>query len=69
MGGQQLVNGAKIVHWSILNLCNLPPPAVRNFGEALISRCQDLGVEVSWGMRCSAGSEDAWTSSHSACWC
>lgn len=65
MGGQQLVNGATIVHWGILNLCNLPPPAVGNFGQALVSRCRDLGVQVS-PTTCHYGG-GAWSSTQSVC--
>ncbi|CAI6005991.1 unnamed protein product [Closterium sp. NIES-64] len=48
MGGQRLIDGARIMHWTIINFAPyLDAMGVQRFGQALTQRCAELGVHVS----------------------
>ncbi|CAI7772852.1 unnamed protein product [Closterium sp. NIES-53] len=47
MGGQRLIDGARITHWTIVNFAPyLDAMGVQRFGQALTQRCADLGVHM-----------------------
>ncbi|CAI5528624.1 unnamed protein product, partial [Closterium sp. Naga37s-1] len=47
MGGQRLIDGARITHWTIVNFAPyLDAMGVQRFGQALVQRCADLGVHM-----------------------
>ncbi|GJP38780.1 hypothetical protein CLOM_g23192 [Closterium sp. NIES-68] len=47
MGGQRLIEGATITHWTILNFAHyLDAAGVQRFGTALAQRCAELGVNM-----------------------
>ncbi|CAI5508532.1 unnamed protein product [Closterium sp. Naga37s-1] len=47
MGGQRLIDGARITHWTIINFAPyLDAMGVQRFGQALTQRCAELGVHM-----------------------
>ncbi|CAI5992470.1 unnamed protein product [Closterium sp. NIES-64] len=47
MGGQRLIDGARIMHWTIINFAPyLDAMGVQRFGQALTQRCAELGVHM-----------------------